>query len=33
MSEINIAVVPKREDAGYPSPFDAPCAEGRGVTP
>ena len=27
MPKINIDVVPKRQGSGYPSPFDAPCAE------
>jgi uncharacterized cupin superfamily protein len=27
MPKINIAAVPKRKGSGYPSPFDAPCAE------
>jgi uncharacterized cupin superfamily protein len=27
MPKINVAVVPKRKSSGYPSPFDAPCAE------
>jgi uncharacterized cupin superfamily protein len=28
MSKINIAVAPKRESPGYPSPFDASYAQG-----
>jgi uncharacterized cupin superfamily protein len=27
MPKIDIAAVPKRKGSGYPSPFDAPCAE------
>jgi uncharacterized cupin superfamily protein len=27
MPKIDVAAVPKRKGAGYPAPFDAPCAE------
>ena len=27
MPKVNTAVVPKRNGSGYPSPFDAPCAD------
>ncbi|MDE2164184.1 MAG: transcriptional regulator, partial [Alphaproteobacteria bacterium] len=27
MPKIDVAAVPERKGTGYPSPFDAPCAE------